>query len=80
VFLTNYINRPKVENTWKPTKTHKKTPISSTMSQKAITALFAVAFANGRLTGKRQIPRRGQIKSRIAATALNSIASMIRRK
>lgn len=53
-------------------------PAFLTMS-KIFTAVLATASVNRRSGGRRLIPRRGQIKSRIAATALHSITSMLLR-
>lgn len=53
-------------------------PTSSIMSN-IVAAVLATASIDGKSGGRRLIPRRGQIKTRIAATAVHSISSMLLR-
>ncbi|THU73563.1 hypothetical protein C4D60_Mb04t24180 [Musa balbisiana] len=81
---TNTINRPHVESAnWNKvqrdrTKYQKSfclPPVEVHMRNKSAAVLVSALASAGRSDGRRPIPKRGQIKSRIATTAMNSVAS-----
>ncbi|CAL9076364.1 unnamed protein product [Musa acuminata var. zebrina] len=52
-------------------------PVEVHMRNKSAAVLVSALANGGRSDGRRPIPKRGQIKSRIATTAMNSVASAL---
>ncbi|CAL9051952.1 unnamed protein product [Musa banksii] len=52
-------------------------PVEVHMRNKSAAVLVSALANGGRADGRRPIPKRGQIKSRIATTAMNSVASAL---